>query len=141
MKYKIFVSALAVMLMGTAMASENLREGDREEVKVKIKKRETHVTFQELCDLFEPYSHPEVFPLFREGFGVLFENQQGRLSPKRENSHIACLYDDFRVLFERHANPTESEEVKESQKIQLLSRFDLKGHQERFASEILNKLQ
>ncbi|MBA4749170.1 MAG: hypothetical protein H2057_00960 [Alphaproteobacteria bacterium] len=141
MKYNLLVSVLAFVLMGAAIASENPWDGDREDVKERVRTRETHLNFEELCALFKPYSNPEVYALFEEGFGVLFESQEGRLAPKRENAHVSCLYDGFRKIFESYDNPTESEDVKESQKIQLWSRFDLKGHRERFTEGFLDKLK
>ncbi|MCE2950999.1 MAG: hypothetical protein ACK5TR_00670 [Alphaproteobacteria bacterium] len=141
MKIKAIVNILALIWLSTAIASSNDWEGTREDVVVRLKNKEAHMELGELCALFKPISHPQVYALFEEGFGLLFRSQEGRLPPKRENSHIACLYDGFRAVFESEAFPTLSDEVKECQKIQLIARFDLKGHKEKFTEAFLEKLQ
>jgi hypothetical protein len=102
---------------------------------------ETYVTYEELCRSFKDVSHPDVFALFEEGFGVLFGHQEMRIPSKRENSHIKCLHEKFTLALEHDTDPMSSAAVKRAQMEALAKVFRVKGHEEWFSGDFLEKLQ
>jgi hypothetical protein len=114
----------------------------REEVQEASSQGEaTYMTLEELTGSFKAVSHPAVFALFEEGFGVLFEHQERRIPAKRENHHIECLRRKFTDALEGDIEPMSSEVVRTAQIEALAKVFKAKGHTEWFSGDFLEKLQ
>ncbi|MBA4749171.1 MAG: hypothetical protein H2057_00965 [Alphaproteobacteria bacterium] len=100
-----------------------------------------YMTFEELIGSFKAVSHPDVFALFEEGFGVLFEHQEMRIPAKRENHHITCLREKFTLALQQDPEPMTSQSVRAAQMEALSKVLNVKGHSERLSGEFIEKLQ